>query len=371
MRASYAIATLIALALVGWMASGQPAVRALFSASEESVAPMTAAPSAIDRRRSVRVAISDAEPMAPELVLHGRTEPHREVTLRAETYGRVAEVLAAKGALIETGQPLFRLDTRERAAMVEQARAALRQRELEYEAARSLGTRGFQAENQVAAARAQLEAARAELRAREVALDHTQVAASFEGVLDDHVVEVGDFVDIGDPLGELVELDPLLVTGEVAETRKADVAPGMPVDVELADGTRLHGELRFVAQRADPATRTYRVEAVVPNPNHAAPAGMSATLRLRFDTVPAHRVSAALLALDEHHTLGVKAVDAADRVRFMPVELVRADAEAVWVAGLPDRVRVIVVGQGFVQEGETVRPIEIDRAGGDVAGVGR
>jgi membrane fusion protein, multidrug efflux system len=370
-RRSYVIALVIALALGGWMASGQPAVRALFGGSDDREVPPMATPALQDHRKSVRVAVSEAVPVAPQLVLHGRTEPFREVVLRAETYGRVQEVLVPKGALVEAGQRLIRLDPREREAMVDQARALLQQRELEYEAARSLGTRGFQAENQVAAARAAREAARAELQAREVVMAHTIVTAPFDGVLDERQVEVGDFVDTGDVLAEIVELDPLLISAEVAETQKAAVVPGMQVEVELADGQRLTGTVRFVAKRSDPATRTYRIEAEVANPNHAAPAGMSATVHLHFPVVAAHELSAALLALDEHHALGVKTVDENDVVRFVPVELVRARADAIWVAGLPQRAWVIVVGQGFVQDGESVRPVEVDGSAAGLAGLGR
>ncbi|TVQ33009.1 MAG: efflux RND transporter periplasmic adaptor subunit [Geminicoccaceae bacterium] len=359
MRASIGVAALIALGLTGWMASGQEAVRAWFQSSE--AAPVeAAAPAAAERLARVRVMTSTAAPVSRELVLHGRTEPNRAVTLRAETHGRVVELLAAKGERVEAGQPILRLDAREREAMVAQASALLRQRQLEYEAARRLGDRGFQAENQVAAAIAQLEAARAELRFREVSLGHTLVEAPFAGLLNDRHVEIGDFVDTGDALALLLEHDPILVTAEVSETRKRHVQVGMVAEVELADGTIGEGELRFLSRQADPSTRTFRVEVQAANPTGAIPAGMSARLRLRFDEVPAHELSAALLALDAQHRLGIKVVDEADVVRFVPIDLVRAERDAVFVAGLPLEVRVIVVGQGFVRDGERVVAVDVE-----------
>ena len=36
---------------------------------------------------------------------------------------------------------------------------------------------------------------------------------------------------------------------------------------------------------------------------------------------------------------------------FHPAEVVRAEADAVWLAGLPERLRLITVGQGFVRPG--------------------
>jgi len=307
----------------------------------------------------VRVAVSEARPIAREIVVYGRTEPERDVVLRAETYGRVVEVVAEKGAHVTAGDVVLRLDRREREAMVAQAEALVAQRELEYRAATRLGERGFQAETNVAGAAAALAAARAELRAREVALANTSVEAPFDGVLADRMVEVGDYVDEGDELGHLVQVDPFLATGEIVETDRRRIGLGMPVAVELADGQRHEGRLSYVDSVAEEATRTFRIEATIANTRGRIPAGMSATLRLHFAETRAHRVSASLLTLNEDHRLGVKTVDADDVVRFVPVDIVRADAEAVWLAGLPPRCRLIVVGQGFVHDGERVAPSEV------------
>ncbi len=369
MTRSLLLALALAAALVAWLASGQPAIRALLTgappAAEEPAAAATSAP-----RRDlprVRVAWSEAREIEREIVVYGRTEPEREVIVRAETYGRVEHVLVEKGTRVTAGQVLLRLDHREREAMVAKAEALVAQRELEYRAASRLGERGFQAETKVAAAAAALSEARAELRAREVALANTTVTAPFDGLLADRMVEIGDYVDVGDPLAHLMQLDPFLATGELVETDRRLVELGMPVEVELADGQRHAGELSFVDAVAEEATRTFRIEVTIPNDSGRIPAGMSATLRLRFAEALAHRVSASLLTLSEDHRLGVKVVDADDVVRFAPVEIVRAEAEALWLAGLPERTRLIVVGQGFVHAGERVAPVEVPAEAAAVA----
>ena len=361
MTRSLLLAFGLAVALVVWLASGQPAVQRLFTAAPAATgAAETAVAAPADRTLPrVRVATSRAEPISREIVVYGRTEPERDVVIRAETYGRVEAVGVAKGARVEAGEVLLRLDARERRARVEQAEALVAQRELEYRAASRLGERGFQAETNVAGAAASLSAARAELRAREVALANTTVRAPFAGLLVDRLVEIGDYVDTGDELAHLVQEDPFLVTGEIVETDRGRVEPGMPVEVELADGQRHEGRLSFVDAVAEEATRTFRIEATIANPDGRVPAGMSATLRLHFAETMAHRVSASLLSLSEDHRLGVKIVDADDVVRFVPVDLVRAEAEAVWLAGLPEDCRLIVVGQGFVHDGERVAPSEV------------
>jgi multidrug efflux system membrane fusion protein len=361
MKRSLLLAAGLALALVLWLASGQPVVQRWFvdPPAPSAAADAATAPSARRTLPRVRVVASEARPIAREIVVYGRTEPERDVVIRAETFGRVEEVRVEKGERVAAGDVILRLDAREREAMVEQAEALVDQRALEFRAATQLGARGFQAETAVAAAAAALSAARAELREREVALANTTVTAAFDGLLADRVAEIGDYVDTGDELAHLLQDDPFLATGEIVETDRRRVELGMAVDVELADGQRHEGRLSFIDAVAEEATRTFRIEVTIPNADGRIPAGMSATLRLHFAETMAHRVSASLLSLSEDHRLGVKVVDGDDVVRFVPVEIVRADAEAVWLAGLPERCRLIVVGQGFVHAGEQVAPSEV------------
>jgi len=44
-------------------------------------------------------------------------------------------------------------------------------------------------------------------------------------------------------------------------------------------------------------------------------------------------------------------------VHFYPIDLVRTEANGVWISGLPAQVRVITQGQGFVNAGEPVIPV--------------
>jgi membrane fusion protein, multidrug efflux system len=99
------------------------------------------------------------------------------------------------------------------------------------------------------------------------------------------------------------------------------------------------------------------VELEIHNPNGRFAAGVSAELRIGVERTLAHRVPASLLALNDAGVLGVKAVDDDETVVFYPAEVVRAEADAVWVAGLPEHVRLITVGQGFVRAGHQVRAV--------------
>ena len=352
LKNSHLIAAGIALALAGWLASGQ--IGADRPAPEASPAVKAAMDQSVP---TVRVRELSAAPIEREVVVNGKTAPARAVTLRAEASGRVDEVGVARGAAVAAGDVVVRLDPRERRAMVEEAEATLAMREIEYEAARKLGAKGFQAETKVAEAKANLEAAQAALARARVELDHTEIRAPFAGVLDERPLEIGDFVDVGDPVATVIEQDPFLVTGQVAESQIGRLAVGMPGSARLVTGQVVEGQVRYIAARSDPATRTFTVELEVPNPNGRFAAGLSAELRIGFERTLAHRIPASLLALNDAGVLGVKAVGEDEEVVFYPADVVRAQADAVWLAGLPEEVRVITTGQGFVRAGDQVRAV--------------
>ena len=68
-------------------------------------------------------------------------------------------------------------------------------------------------------------------------------------------------------------------------------------------------------------------------------------------------ISPSVLTLNDAGVVGVRTVDANDTVRFKPVEILADETQGVWIGGLPERVRLIVVGQEFVVEGERVTPV--------------
>jgi len=362
-RRSLLIAGAIAFAVAGWLASPHLGVgvdEASAPAVEEPIAAADEEP-----RLAVRTRLSRAEPVTRELVVNAHTEPFRHVHLKAEIEGRVVEVLKEEGETVAAGEPILRLDKRDREAQLARAEATLRQRELEFEAARRLGDKGFQATTRVAEAEAMLEEARAEVERMRVEINHTEIRAPFAGVLDERPVELGDFLAMGDSAATIVQLDPLEVRADVPEAEALRVRTGVPAVVRFAnrdggnrggdgDGRR-EGHVSYLGATASAETRTFPLKVEIANTERDIPAGISAEIVLELDTVPAHRVSPGLLSLNDAGRLGVKAVDGEARVVFHPARIVKSGAEAVWLAGLPEEVMLITVGQGFAAEGQRVR----------------
>lgn len=305
-----------------------------------------------------------AELVGRTVTLSGRTAPARSVELKAETSGRVVAVGAARGSRVEAGGLIVRLDAGERLARLAQARAELRQRELEYDGQIRLKPAGYVSEARLAESLAQLERARAEVTRAQLDIERMQLRAPFAGALQDRLVEVGDYVAPGTPVATFVDNRRLAVAGSVAEGQASLVHVGLAGTARLASGQVVPGRLRYVAPVADAATRTFAVELEIANPSGDLPVGVTADIELPVGRVLAHRLSPALLTLDDAGVVGVKIQAPGDRVKFMPATIVRASPEGVWITGLPDPAPVIVGGQGFVRDGDrvavTVAPVAPD-----------
>jgi multidrug efflux system membrane fusion protein len=287
--------------------------------------------------------------------MRGRTEAARTVVVKSETAGVVAAVPAQEGAFVRQGQVLCRLAVDARQASLDQARAALKSRQLQRQAAAQLAEKGFRSQTQVLEAQANLDAAQAQVRAAEIALRQVEIRAPFSGVFDHRDAEVGTYLAPGQPCGTMIELNPLLVVGDAPETEAAKIRLGAPATATLVSGKTLSGRVRYVAHDADPQTRTYHLEVAAQNAGMDVRSGLSADLKISAGAGPAHLVPVSALVLDSAGRQGVRYVLPGDRVAFAPVTVLEETPQGTWVSGLKGPVNVIVVGQSFVAEGQKVR----------------
>ena len=121
--------------------------------------------------------------------------------------------------------------------------------------------------------------------------------------------------------------------------------------------TTLQGKINYISSSANPETRTFTIEASVDNTLGIQRFGQSARVRLVLEERLAHKLSPSYLDLDSKGGLRVKGVNADNRVQTFPVTILRNESDGVWLAGMPESLTLITVGQGFVSEGDTVEPV--------------
>ncbi|MFL1483542.1 efflux RND transporter periplasmic adaptor subunit [Marinobacter sp. LN3S78] len=346
---SMGLSLVLAVAIVVWLATGE-----LRSAQEQAPEPREGQGLGLP---SVEVDLRQASTFHPDIRLQGQVEPWRRLEVSARLSGVVEELAVSLGDTVSQGDNLLRLSQDDRPAAVAGARARVRQLEADLAAAERLRSNRLVSESEQMRLESELASARAELRQASLAMSYLTPSAPFDGTINARHVETGTFVQAGESLFEVVQVDLLKVSGYLPQQQAGRVAPGQSVVVSLLDGRELHGELTFVASAADPETRSFRVEARVANPQGYRIAGGSASVRIEMPSVEALYLSPALLSLGPDGRPGVLHVDDGDQVAFSTVTLLSVGTEGAWVSGVDFPVRLITRGGGFVSEGQRVQPV--------------
>jgi multidrug efflux system membrane fusion protein len=348
MKPAYQWAGGIAIAVVLWVASGQFTSHAKPHDDAE------------DARRNaktqVQVVLLNSSERDATITVRGRTQAQHAVDVRAEVEGVVQAIRFDKGDHVRQGDVLCEIKLNDRGAKVQQAAALVAQTQKELEVARELFAQGFRSKTQLAQSEAAAAQARAALATMQVALGNTKIKAPFDGMVDDRYVNVGDYMRPGDKCELVIAPNPFLAIGTVSEHEVGQIRVGDTAKAVLVSGERVDGKVTFVADRADPTTRTFKVEVTLPNPDAKLRDGVSADILIPVRQLRAQHISPGILVLDDNGAVGVRVVENGI-VKFLPIQILSDGPEGMWVAGLPDRVSVIVVGQEFVTNGEHVTSV--------------
>jgi multidrug efflux system membrane fusion protein len=170
-------------------------------------------------------------------------------------------------------------------------------------------------------------------------------------------VQVGQAVQVGTEIAEIVDPDPMLAVGAVSEARRSSMKAGQEAIVRFIDNSTVKGKVTFVSLSADTATRTYRVETRMDNPDAAIPDGVTCEMAVEFGAVNAVAVPRSAIVFSDDGRLGVRIADAESRAQFVPVEVVDDATDVIWLTGIDKASRVIVIGQDFVKDGDLVQAV--------------
>lgn len=351
-KKSLALALAFVAALSLWLLSGQ-----FGGETSDSDAGPAAQTSAVPELTKVRVRALEASERPGLVIVQGRTQAARSVDLRAETAGKVIEVGATEGAMVKKGDLIARLATDDRQAKLAEAQALLSQREIENAASERLASQSFTTRTKLAETRARLDEAKARLAAIRQDIAQTRITAPFDGILNERMVEIGDYLAIGGPVASVIDLSPIVVIGEVPEIALAGLSVGTPGEARLSTGQVIQGEVAYISASAKAETRTFTIKLEAPNPDSRIAEGLTAELRLALPARPAHHVSPAVLTLDDEGRIGVKIVDDTGIVVFRPVQVISEDAKGMWLGGLPAKITIITVGHEYVGAGQKVTAV--------------
>lgn len=363
MTKSYLYAGILTLIATGWIVSGFFISSAPKEEPASSLSPLSAEKEAF----KVEIKKEKARSTDDIVTLLGQTEADKKVTLKAEIAGTVEHLFVQKGMLLKEGTKIAKISEEDLPARLAKAKALLQQRALEVNAAEKLAAKGFNSDIQLSEATAHYKEAKADLE--KILLDraHTTISAPMTGILLENQVEEGDFVSIGSNLVTLLDLDPLIVSGHVSEQNFYKLKEGLTTTVLLSNGDHLQGKISYLSAQANDQTRTFKVEIAIPNPEQKYAEGLTARLEIPTAQKSGFFISPALLTLNDQGIVGVKTVDRNNIVHFLPVTILNAQTNGLWIQGTTplSELTIISVGQEYVTDGQKVQPIEASSQGKD------
>ncbi len=300
-----------------------------------------APPKLIEKKDAVvRVIDQKAENFSKKIIIKGFTKADKKVLVKSETSGKIIDLPIAQGTFVEKGEIICSLFVAERQANFDKAL-------LDFNSAKKLYEEELYSSKQLQNAKSNYERAKLEL-------DYATIKAPFDGVVDKINLDVGDFLNRGSTCATLLDLDPMMITGDISEDELLTFTKESSVSVVTNDGLEYQGEITFISASADEMMHTFDVEISISNPLGKIKDGQTAKVIVSATPEPAHIVPLSILRLDEEGNIGVRIVNKDNLVEFYEVKIIQDTEKGVWVSGLPYNSRIITVGQDYVNNNEKV-----------------
>lgn len=213
----------------------------------------------------------------------GTAQARESIVITPKVADTIRVIRFDSGDRVRRGQVLVEMSSVEQAAALAEARAAHDAAQEELRRARELFNRGFASQARLDTVQAAADAAEARLNAGGSRIADRTIRAPFAGVVGLRNASPGQYVRPGDEIGTLDDISEIRLDFDVPETQIARLRTGVEIVARTsAFPERIFtGAIAHVDSRIDPATRTVRVRAMLPNADEALRPGMLMTVEVR------------------------------------------------------------------------------------------
>jgi len=240
----------------------------------------------------VRVAVVEQKMVSNQVSLVGTTEAIAASTVAAEVSGVVEKFPVKEGDFVKKGNLLARLRSTEleirlkgAVAAKEKIKANLQYAEKELDRysklkdANSVSARNYdEAFYNYRALSQELLASEADIEQLKYEIDRKKVVAPFSGFVAKEHTQVGEWINLGGPVVDLVDLGKIKISVDVPEHYVVMIAPQKEVKVRVksvSDNLSV-GKIDAILPQGDPDSRTFPVKMIIENPGHKIKSGMEA-----------------------------------------------------------------------------------------------
>ena len=287
-------------------------------------------------------------------------EAWEDLTLAAEIAGPVRKLNLAEGDWLSAGDVLLEIDPETVQSNLNREQENYNVTKRKLERYRELSAEGLISSQELDELENNLTAAAAGLRSTRLQLQKCFPTAPISGVVETLYVDRGEFIDIGQPLLRLVQVDKLKVIADVPEKDVPFLQVGQTVGVVPANINdrrveSVTGKIEHIGYTADEMTRTYRTKIVIDNAEGLLRSGM--IVRANFVRQQLRGVvSAPLYAVLDRDGEKVVFIEEDGIARKLSVTTGSSiDQRVVITAGLNPGQQLIVKGQQLLIDGARVQ----------------
>jgi membrane fusion protein (multidrug efflux system) len=267
---------LVVILFLGLLFGGMFAIKSCQSRQMAAMRAMPPPPT------SVAVAMVTETEWQPFLEAIGTLVATQGVYVSAEIAGKVREIHFESGEPAEAGAMLLQLDDSIEQAEVQGLIAEAGLGKLEFERAAQLLNDKLGSQADYDRTRANLQKTQADLAAKRALLEKKTIRAPFPGILGIRQVDVGAFLEPGDRIVSLQQLDPIYADFSLPERYQSSISPGQQVSIQVKAWPDEHfeGKISAIDPRIDSNTRSVRLRATLANPKLLLRPGMFAEAHL-------------------------------------------------------------------------------------------
>lgn len=220
----------------------------------------------------------------------GGIAPVQGVTVSADQAGIVDRIAFESGARVHAGDVLMTLDARQERAQLAGAEAQRELARAQLERSRKLLESQSVAQADFDLVAAQYKIAEATVSQMQAALERKTIRAPFSGVTGIRLVNVGQYLQSGDPVVPLQSMDPVYVNFAVPQQDLASLRAGAPISVtsDTAKSVRTSGRITAVNAIVDESTRNVQVQGTLSNPRGLLRPGMFVDVHVSLGGHHAH-----------------------------------------------------------------------------------
>lgn len=220
-------------------------------------------PGAVEANRVVDVAAEVAAQVeayaGPEDKLGPSSQP---------IHGPASAGVLDEGASVRAGQPLVYLNTDLLLAQRDSAKAEYDFQTREWKRMQDLKKKGVATGMELDQVVMRRDVAAAALELAEANLERTTIVAPISGVLNSLPAEIGEYVAPGTVVAQIVDIDTVKIVLDVPERDIGYLRVGNEETIicGIDKPEEITGNITYISELADPATRTTRIEITVDNP---------------------------------------------------------------------------------------------------------